>query len=172
MKQRLLQVMITAITMMALLALTACGGNAAPNAVNSAGTPESGATPPASQISEKSPSATPAPIPSGSDDESLEITSAPDDIYVESILEDWMIPEFGTIADEMNPLPWLYILYLDDVSSEDVETYKNILLEHGMTVTEDNGPDSITYETDTVLIIVKAGFVESSNQLAINIEKK
>lgn len=45
MKQKLLQIMITVITVAALLALAACGGTAAPNTVVSIGTPESGATP-------------------------------------------------------------------------------------------------------------------------------
>lgn len=63
MKRKLLRVIITINTMVTLLMLTACSGNATPNAVNNANAPESVATPAASQSDDIAPNSTPDNIP-------------------------------------------------------------------------------------------------------------
>lgn len=163
------KILVMALALMMVLSLVACGGKDDPK-------PSGNDTPSTSQQTGQ-PSNTPDDSqPSGGEEtpsggEEIDLSQfTPVDVPDWELIEDWMIPDFGVITKTEEMIPnWTYAITVSGVTSEDVENYKKVLEENGLTAGA-----GTTYSNDKLEIALATQSVgtTASSYMPITISKK
>jgi hypothetical protein len=94
----------------------------------------------------------------------------PVDVPKWDIVQDWMVPDFGVITKASETLKdFMYTLTVCGVTKADVESYRKVLVNNGMTKTSD-----YSYVKDKVQVSLGTAGVETTKDspLYVTIEKK